>query len=122
MGLLTQWPQGAPTLLAKLRRSFRNRRTGLGRARNAPCKTLHGGVHRLPTDGHLRKKQHESVEVKLIFPGENRRRVDKKSVGRGATDSTKTCLGRTMQQGAGGCHLRLEQEDELDSRSPVNSY
>lgn len=69
-----------------------------------------------------KKKQHESVEVKLIFPGENRRRVDKKSVGRGATDSTKACLGRTMQQGAGGCHLRLEQEDELDSRSPVNSY
>lgn len=68
--------------------------------------------------GTSEKKQHESVEVKLIFPGENRRRVDKKSVGRGATDS----LGRTMQQGAGGCHLRLEQEDELDSRSPVNSY
>lgn len=48
--------------------------------------------------------------------------MDKKRVGRAGTDSTKACLDRKMQPGAGGCYLRLEQEDELDSRSPVNGY
>lgn len=36
--------------------------------------TLHRGAHRLPTDGHIRKDS--MSQWKLIFPGENRRRVE----------------------------------------------
>lgn len=108
------WPQGAPTLLAEPEWEDR---VGEGEER-----TLHGGVHRLPTERHIRKDSMAQWKLSSFFSGKDRRRVDKKSVERAGTDSTKACLGRKMQPGAGRCHLRLEQENELDSRSPVNDY
>lgn len=71
------------------------------------------------------KRQHDSVEVKFIFPGGGGDRGGeeegaKKRMGRGSTDSTKACLSRKMQPVASRCHLKLERGRERGTGSGMS--
>lgn len=81
IGLFTPWPQeGART--SSRTEIPRNWRTGLGRVRGALYTDGPQSVNR----GAQQKKQHDSVEVKLIFPEEKKKGKVRRWIKRGWED------------------------------------